>query len=58
MIDIIKINTIEELSTLLYAQEEDKRIGRFRSSYLFRGLPNESYFIGYKFEAQLQRQNS
>ena len=45
MIDIIKINTIEELSTLLYAQEEDKRIGRFRSSYLFRGLPNESYSL-------------
>ena len=45
MIDIIKINTIEELSTLLYAQEKDKRIGRFRSSYLFRGLPNESYSL-------------
>lgn len=45
MIDIIKINTIEELSTLLYAQEEDKKIGRFRSPCLFRGLPNESYSL-------------
>ena len=45
MIDVIKINTIEELSTLLYAQEEDKKIGRFRSPCLFRGLPNESYSL-------------
>ena len=45
MITIIELNTIEELSTLLYEQKEDKKIGRFRSACLYRGLPNESYSL-------------
>ncbi len=54
MITVIELNTIEELSTLLYEQKEDKKIGRLRSACLYRGLPNEKLFIGYKFKAQLQ----
>ena len=45
MITVIELNTIEELSTLLYEQKEDKKIGRFRSACLYRGLPNESYSL-------------
>lgn len=39
MITVIELNTIKELSTLLYEQKEDKKIGRFRSACLYRGLP-------------------
>ena len=29
----------------MYEQKEDKKIGRFRSACLYRGLPNESYSL-------------
>ena len=51
MIDIIKINTIEELSTLLYAQEKDRKIQEFIS---FSRITKRKLFLGHKFKAQLQ----
>ena len=45
MIKIVKINKIEELDGILYEQEFDSTIERHRSSYLYRGLPNDKYSL-------------
>jgi len=45
MITTKYINTIEDLTTLMFEQERNKENGRYRSSYLYRGMPNESFKI-------------
>lgn len=51
MITTIKISTFEEVLELMTEQEYDKNIQRYRSSYLYRGLPN----IDYHLQTSLQR---
>lgn len=51
MIAVTKINTVDELMELLFEQEYDDKIVRYRSSFLYRGLPNE----GYSLATSLQR---
>lgn len=43
MIAVKKIDTIEALNEILFEQPYDTKIGRNRSSCLYRGLPDESY---------------
>lgn len=43
MIAVKKIDTIEALNQILFEQPYDTKIGRNRSSCLYRGLPDESY---------------
>ena len=45
MIQEIRINTLEELMPLLSEQEYRPELGRNRSGYLYRGMPNSSYRI-------------
>lgn len=45
MITVTKINTVEELLNLFFEQNYDNKIERYRSSFLYRGLPNESYSL-------------
>lgn len=45
------ISSIEEILELMTEQEYDKNIERYRSSYLYRGLPN----IEYHLQTSLQR---
>lgn len=51
MITTIEISTFEEVLKLMTEQEYDKKIQRYRSSYLYRGLPN----IEYHLQTSLQR---
>lgn len=45
MIKEIKINHIEEVLDLFFHQEFDSKINRYRSSVLYRGLPNSSFSL-------------
>ena len=45
MITVTKINTVDELLSLFFEQNYDDKIERYRSSFLYRGLPNESYSL-------------
>ena len=45
MIIVKKINTVDELLKLFFEQDYDDKIERYRSSFLYRGLPNESYSL-------------
>ncbi len=45
MITIKEINTIEELLSVFFDAKYDDKIGRYRSSCLYRGLPNEGYSL-------------
>lgn len=36
---------IEEVLELINEQTYDSSIGRYRSSYLYRGMPNEAYYL-------------
>lgn len=45
MITVKKINSMEAILGIISEQEYDERIGRFRSSFLYRGLPNENYSL-------------
>lgn len=45
MIIVEKINTVDELLKLFFEQDYDDKIERYRSSFLYRGLPNESYSL-------------
>lgn len=47
----LSINTMEEVLTLASDQPFDKRNGRHRGYYLYRGLPNESF----ELKTSLQR---
>lgn len=51
MIKEEKVKTIEDLLGLISQQELDERCNRYRSSYLYRGLPN----IQFKLETSLYR---
>ena len=51
MIREVRISTTEELMPLLSEQEYRPELGRNRSSYLYRGMPNS----GYKMETSLHR---
>lgn len=51
MIATVKISTIEEILGLMTEQEYNKEIQRYRSSYLYRGLPNVEYHL----QTSLQR---
>ena len=50
-INIIEINTIEEIFNIISNQDFDEKINRHRSKFLYRGLPNENY----KLRTSLQR---
>lgn len=45
MITVTKINTVDELLSLFFEQNYDDKIERYRSSFLYRGLPNESFSL-------------
>ena len=45
MINIVKIDSLEDLYTLFIDQEYDAEIERYRSKYLYRGLSNEEYLL-------------
>ena len=45
MINIVKIDSLEDLYTLFIDQEYDAEIERYRSKYLYRGLSNEGYSL-------------
>ncbi len=51
MITNIYLDNINDIMKLICDQEEDYRIGRNRSSFLYRGLPNEIY----RLETSIQR---
>lgn len=51
MINTIQIDTIDDIQRLLKNYENQKDIKRFRSNYLYRGLPNSNY----KLETSLAR---
>jgi hypothetical protein len=51
MIKTIQIDTIDDIQRLLKNYENQKDIKRFRSNYLYRGLPNSDY----KLETSLAR---
>jgi len=43
MIKYVYIKTIEEAAELIFDQKIDTQIGRIRSTYMFRGMPDASY---------------
>lgn len=45
MIRIKKITEIDEILELVIEQKYNENINRYRSSYLYRGLPNEKYHL-------------
>lgn len=45
MINIVKIDSLEDLYTLFIDQTYDAEIERYRSKYLYRGLSNEEYSL-------------
>ena len=45
MINIVKIDSLEDLYTLFIDQAYDAEIERYRSKYLYRGLSNEEYSL-------------
>ena len=51
MIKVVKINHLSELLDLLADQDLDENIGRYRSSYIYRGLSN----VDYNLKTSLQR---
>ena len=50
MIQTIKITKIDEVLNLMIEQKHDPAIQRYRSSFLYRGLPN----VDYKLETSLK----
>lgn len=51
MIKVVYINSMSEVLELLTISTYDKEIKRYRSSFLYRGLPN----VNYKLESSLKR---
>lgn len=51
MINKVVLTTTEQVLSLLKTQKFDDEIKRYRSPYLYRGLPNS----GYKLQTSLQR---
>lgn len=51
MITTVLIEDLEDITKLITNQTLDGRVQRYRSSFLYRGLPNEEY----KLETSLQR---
>ncbi len=45
MVKTIEIHTMEGVQALAFEQTRNKNTGRFRSSYFYRGLSNESYSL-------------
>ena len=45
MVKVEKITDINKISELLTEQKFDDGIQRYRSSYLYRGLPNQNYCL-------------
>ena len=45
MIQEIRVETLEDLLPLLTEQENRPELGRNRSSYLYRGMPDASYHM-------------
>ena len=45
MIRTIHITDLNELSEVIFEQEYDCNIDRYRSSFLYRGMPNERYSL-------------
>lgn len=45
MIRVERLTQIEKVLELINEQTYDKEIGRYRSSYLYRGMPNVSYYL-------------
>lgn len=41
----VLINTIEELQHLVFEQERNNENGRYRSAYMYRGMPDASYHL-------------
>ncbi len=54
MIDIIKINTIEELSTLHCMRRKRIKGSEDSGVHIFSRITKRKLFLGYKFKAQLQ----
>lgn len=51
MIHEVKVNSIDEMMKLLTEQSYDETIKRYRSPYVYRGIPN----IDFKLETSIQR---
>ena len=45
MIKEVKLNTVADVLELMLEQQFDDSIQRYRSSYLYRGVPNSSYHL-------------
>ena len=45
MITVKEIHAIDDLSKMFFEQEYDEEIERYRSTFIYRGLPNESYSL-------------
>jgi len=45
MINIVRIETLEEIQKILMDQKYDNNIQRFRSSKMYRGMPNAHYSL-------------
>ena len=45
MITTIKLNTLNEVKDLLFEQKRNDENGRYRSSFFYRGMPDESYSL-------------
>ena len=45
MIKTVEIRTMEGVQNLVFEQTRNSNNGRYRSSYFYRGLPNESYSL-------------
>ena len=43
MINVKRINTLNELKDLVFEQVRNQENGRFRSSYFYRGMPDASF---------------
>lgn len=43
MIKIVKIDTLDGVKDLLFEQERNTENGRYRSAFLYRGMPDESF---------------
>lgn len=51
MIKTIQINTLDEIQNIVSDQEYDSNIHRYRSHYLYRGMPNDAFHL----QTSLQR---
>lgn len=45
MIKEIHVNSLEQIKSIIFAQSYDSKIKRYRSHFLYRGMPDESFHL-------------